>query len=177
MPYSGTGIRGIIYLAAPPSGMTAQQIVLQYGFVWGLAGSSTAGGANNEPILHKGEYILEELLTIAASANSNGTANLLPANSLIDAVLGRVTVAIPTATTFNVGDATQAARFASGVAVAVNTTFVGTLHQNPAVASDNLGPRQTAVANIRVTPSATPANANGRVRLQSVVTQFVPPAA
>lgn len=116
-----------------------------------------------------------ELMTIAAAASSDSTANLLPADAIIDAVVVRVTTVIPTAATFTVGDATQAARFATGVAVAATTTAVGTLHWNPAVASDNLGPRQTADAKIRITPNAQPADATGRVRVTVFYHKFVAP--
>jgi hypothetical protein len=91
--------------------------------------------------------------------------------------MGRVTVAIPNATTFNVGSTGQAARFASAVAVAVNTAFVGFLQWNPSVASDALGPRQTANAGVLITPSATPATAIGRVALQVFTETFVAPTA
>lgn len=144
-----------------------------FGSIFSTPSVSTSGGPDKVATFG----VKTELLTIAASANSNTVdTTILPANSLILAVTARVTVAIPTATTFTIGDATQASRFATGVAVAVNTQAVGFLHWNPAVASDNLGPRQTANAGIRVTPNSTPGNANGRVRLYVAYLAFAAPS-
>jgi hypothetical protein len=138
-----------------------------------LFGSETRG---YNPVIKYG--VKEELMTIAAAATSDSAlATLLPANSLILAVIGRVTVAIPTAATFLVGDATQTARFASGVAVAANTTFVQNLHWNPTVATANLGLQQSADARIRITPNLTPATAVGRVALQVAYLTFTAPTA
>lgn len=150
---------------------------LQDGRIFGLlAPTNNADLTNTGPqTLAAGLQVTEELLTIAAAANSNTVGLLLPANSLILAVLARVTVAIPTATTFQIGDATTAGRFATGVAVAVNTTAVGILHWSGAVTTLAAGPSQAAAAAIRVTPSATPGNANGRVRLQVVSMVFTAP--
>lgn len=122
--------------------------------------------------------VKEEVLTIAAAATSTTVStSLLPANSLILAVIGRVTVAIPTAATFTVGDATTAARFASGIAVALSTTFVGFTHWSGAITTLAAGPSQAANAAILVTPNLTPANANGRLALQTIYLQFTPPTA
>jgi hypothetical protein len=146
---------------------------LVLGLLFALYGSATRG--SNKVIAFG---VKEELMTIAAAATSDSAlASLLPANSLILAVIGRVTVAIPTAATFLVGDATQTARFASAVPVAVNTTFVQNLHLNPTVASANLGWQQSADARIRITPDLTPATAVGRVALQVAYLTFTPPTA
>lgn len=123
--------------------------------------------------------VKEELLTIAAAATSTtASSSLLPANSLILAVIGRVTVAIPTATSFAVGDATTAARFTTGIAVAANTTFVGITHWSGAITTLAAGPSQAANAAIVVTPAGgTPANNTGRLALQTIYLQFTPPTA
>lgn len=113
-----------------------------------------------------------ELLTIAAAATTDTTGNLLPANSVIEAVVVRVTTIIPTAATFTVGDATTAARFATGVAVAANTTAVGMTQVDQTGAG---GPKQTAAAKVRVTPNLTPGTATGVVRITVFYRQFVPP--
>lgn len=123
--------------------------------------------------------VKEELLTIAAAATSTTVStSLLPANSLILAVIGRVTVVIPTATSFAVGDATTAARFATGIAVAAGTTFVGITHWSGAITTLAAGPSQAANAAIVVTPAGgTPANNSGRLALQTIYLQFTPPTA
>lgn len=103
-----------------------------------------------------------ELLTIAAAATTDTSANLLPANSYIEAVTVNVVTAIPTAATFTVGDATTAARFATGVSTALNTQTVGLTHVDQTGAA---GPRQTSAAKVRITPNAVPADATGQVRV------------
>lgn len=113
-----------------------------------------------------------ELLTIAAAATTDSTANLLPAGAYITGVTVRVTTLIPTAATFTVGDATTAARFATGVAVAANTTATGMTHLDQTGAA---GPLQATAAKIRITPNATPAAATGVVRLTVYYEKWVPP--
>jgi hypothetical protein len=115
-----------------------------------------------------------ELLTIAAAATTDTTANLLPVDAVIESVTVRVTTLIPTAVTFTVGDATTAARFATGVAVAAGTTAVGLLHRNPDVAAA-AGPVQSAAAKVRITPNAQPAAATGVVRIQVFYSKWVAP--
>jgi hypothetical protein len=109
---------------------------------------------------------VSELITIAAAATSTSVAQLLPANALILGVVGRVTVAIPTATSFTVGDGTTAAKFGTGIAVAAGTTFKsGFAHFNTAN-TNAAGPVQGSAANIVITPAGgTPAAATGRVRV------------
>lgn len=100
---------------------------------------------------------LTELVTIAAAATSTSTIQM-PANAIILAVSARVTVAIPTAATFTVGDAGSAARFNTGASmlVAAGTTNVGT----KAGAYYN-----ATAAGILITPNLTPGTAVGRVRV------------
>ncbi len=109
---------------------------------------------------------ISELMTVAAAATSTSVAQLLPANALILGVVGRVTVAIPTATSFTVGDGTTAAKFGTGIAVSAGTTFKsGFAHFNPAN-TNAAGPVQGSAANIVLTMTGgTPATATGRVRV------------
>lgn len=98
---------------------------------------------------------LTELTTIAAAAFTDTTIQI-PAGAQVLAVTCRVTTAIPTATTFDVGVSGATARYATGVSVAVNTTDKGTLD----------GHRYYAAAtSIRITPSATPGANTGRLRV------------
>jgi hypothetical protein len=113
-----------------------------------------------------------ELLTIAAAATTDTTANLLPANAVIDSVVVRVVTVIPTAATFTVGDATTAARFATGISTAANTTAVGLTHSDQTGAA---GPKQTSAAKVRITPNATPGTATGQVRITVFYTAFTAP--
>lgn len=160
--------------------------VLRAGQFFGLLGATSrpAGTLTSDPNSNAvatmaGAFgVGEELVTIAAAASStSASATLLPANSLILAVLARVVVAIPTAVTFTIGDATTAARFATGVAVAINTTAVGITQWSGASTTLANGPSQVAAAGVKITPSATPGTAVGRVRIQVVYIQFTAPPA
>jgi hypothetical protein len=117
----------------------------------------------------------QELVTIAAAASTDTTANLLPAGAIIDSVSVRVVTAIPTAATFTVGDATTAARFATGVSTAANTTALGLDHRQPDV-SAAAGPVQAAAAKVRLTPNASPAAATGTVRVQVYYSKWIVPS-
>lgn len=116
-----------------------------------------------------------ELMTIAAAASSDSSADLLPANAIIEAVVVRVTVAIPTATNFDVGTSSSANRFDDNVGVAANTTSVGIDHWKGNVTTETAGPTQRNAAKVRITPNATPANADGRVRVTVFYRTFVAP--
>ena len=116
-----------------------------------------------------------ELLTIAAAASTDSSANLLPAGAIIESVVVRVTTVIPTAATFTVGDPTTAARFATGVAVAANTTAIGIDHWSGAIATLAAGPSQAAAAKVRITPNLTPGAATGVVRITVFYRQFLAP--
>lgn len=115
-----------------------------------------------------------ELLTIAAAATTDTVGSLLPPDAIIESVVVRVTTVIPTAATFTVGDATTAARFATGVAVAANTTAVGILHRHPDVAAA-AGPVQVTASKVRITPNASPGAATGVVRVEVFFSRFVAP--
>jgi hypothetical protein len=115
---------------------------------------------------------VSELLTIAAAATTDTSADLLPADSIIEAVVVRVTTVIPTAATFTVGDATTAARFATGVTVAATTTAVGLTHSDQTGAG---GPKQVSAAKVRITPNLTPGAATGVVRITVFYRRFVAP--
>jgi hypothetical protein len=98
---------------------------------------------------------LTEVTTLAIAATTNTTIQI-PANAVVLAVSTRVTVLIPTATSFSVGVAGTAGRYAAGVLVAAGTTNPGTL----------AGPLYYAAATpILITPSATPATATGQIRV------------
>lgn len=111
-------------------------------------------GANGT---YRDQGTISELLTIAAAASSTTTMSI-PANAVVYAVTVRVTVVIPTAATFTVTGNTSGTEFdvAGGVAVAANTTDVGTA----------LCPyRNGAAQTIRITPNVQPAADTGRVRV------------
>jgi len=121
----------------------------------GLNGSlSHTAGANGQ--VFKDVQSLTELTTIAAAATTDTTIQM-PAGAVVLAVSVRVTVIIPTAATFTVGDSGSAARFSTAaVTVAAGSTDAGT----------KAGAYYNASAlSIRITPNLTPANNSGRVRV------------
>lgn len=97
-----------------------------------------------------------ELTTIAAAATTD-TAISVPANAILLAASVRVTVVIPTATTFTVTTATGGTTLnTAAVSTAANSTDPGTA----AGASF-----RSAATAIRITPNLTPAANTGRVRV------------
>lgn len=99
---------------------------------------------------------LTELTTIAAAATTDTTIQM-PAGAIVLSVSVRVTVVIPTAATFTVGDSGTADRFSTAaVSTAANSTNVGT----------KAGAYYNASAlSIRITPNVSPADNTGRVRV------------
>jgi len=124
-------------------------------------GSPTANGGTRI------RSVSSELITLSTGgATTDSSANLLPANSLIEAVGCRVTTTITTATDWSVGDTTTAARFSSANATLTSgTTSVGMNHMKGAVTTDAAGPTQAAAAK----PGA------GVIRCDVWYTQFTAP--
>lgn len=113
----------------------------------------------------------ENLTLNTGGATTDTSANLLPANSVIRAVVVRVTTAISTATAFTVGDATTAGRFlATGTGLTLGSTGVGLVHVDQTGAA---GPRQTAAAKVRITTTGTPSG--GAIRITVFYEQYVAP--
>jgi len=127
----------------------------------GVAGTITlTGSVANTNATNGQTYLamqtLTELTTIAATPTTDTTIQM-PANSVVRAVTVRVTVVIPTATTFTVGDSGSAARFSTAaVSVAAGSTDPG----NKAGAYYN-----ATALSVRITPNGTPAANTGRVRV------------
>lgn len=127
--------------------------------------SSLARTGANGQLFHDLQA-LTELTTIAAAATTDTTIQM-PANAVVLGVSVRVTVAIPTATTFTVGDSGSAARFSTAaVSVNLNSTDPGT----------KAGAYYNASAlSIRITPNGTPAANTGRVRVTIYYYSITPP--
>lgn len=98
---------------------------------------------------------ISELITLSTSGSTtDSSANLLPANSIIEAVVARVTTTITTATDWKLGDATTAGRFsAPNSTLTAGTTQVGTVQADQTGAA---GPRQVAAVKLRITTTGTP---------------------
>ena len=113
-----------------------------------------------------------ELLTLSTSGvTTDTTANLLPANSIIEAVTARVTTTITTATDWKLGDATITGRFAAANAtMTAGATSIGLVHVDQTGTS---GPKQVAAAKLRVTTTGTPGA--GVIRITVFYRTFVAP--
>ena len=133
---------------------------------------SIAQTANGADWIHGS---ISELLTLStAGTTTDTTANLLPANSIIEAVVARVTTTITTATSWQLGDPTTAGRFTNANStMTAGTTDIGLKHQQGSVATDAAGPVQTTAAKVRVTTVGTPGA--GAIRITVFYRQFVAP--
>jgi len=114
--------------------------------------------------------ILYEEITLTASS-TNSVANLLPANSLILGVLGRVTESITRATTpatgVAIGDTAVGVRFvqSGGMGVTNGSTAIGLRQWRGSVAADANGPTQTAAGQVQINIDGTGAVLTGKVRV------------
>ena len=117
-----------------------------------------------------------ELLTLSTSATYTDTAaNLLPANSIILAVVGRITTTITTATDWSLSDTVAvSARFTDGNStMTAGTTDVGLLHMAGDVDQVSQGPTQASADKVRVLTTGTPGA--GAIRITVWYLQFVAP--
>lgn len=128
--------------------------------------------ANGSRVTH---FQTTELLTLSiAGTTTDTTANLLPANSIIDACVARITTTITTATSWQLGDPTTAGRFtAANATMVAGTTDVGLLHMAGNVTTVAAGPTQAAAAKVRVTTVGTPGA--GIIRITCTGRTFTPP--
>jgi len=113
-----------------------------------------------------------ELISLSTSGTTtDSSADLLPADAVIEAVTARITASIAMATDWSLGDSTTAARFAAAnSALADGTTSVGLAHVDQSGAS---GPRQTSAAKLRITTTGTPSA--GAIRVTVYYRRFVAP--
>ena len=111
------------------------------------------------------EEMIAELTTIAAAAFTDTTIQI-PANCQVTAVSVRVTVAIPTASTFDVGVSGATTRYGTGISVAANTTHPGM--------GDGVRFYGSAIA-VRITPDLLPLADTGRVRVTIHYRRITPP--
>lgn len=118
-------------------------------------------------------FVESEQITLATGALvTDSTANLLRADSLIEAVVCRQTTAITTSTLWGLSDPTTANRFAAGIAIAT-PTIVGLIQNYGGTAA--AGPVQAAAAKLRITVTGANPGA-GVVRCSVFGRQAVVPA-
>lgn len=135
-------------------------------------GNAVQTGANGATRVNG--VISENITLNTGGTTTNSSANLLPANSIIESVVCRVTTTITTATDWSVGDSTTAARFISATAtLTAGTQAVGLNHQQGSVSTDATGPVQVSATTLRITTTGTPGA--GAIRCTTFYTQFTAP--
>lgn len=146
------GTKGIV--PAPAAGDAAALKYLGAAGTWSKVVANVLGTHGESMTLAQ---VSEEITLSTSGATTDSTANLLPANSIILAVVARVTTTITTATDWKLGDATTAARFtAANSTLTAGTTDYGFAHMQGGVSTDATGPVQVAAAKLRVTTTGTP---------------------
>lgn len=138
-----------------------------------LSGTSLAvNGANGESAAIKS--ISESITLSTGGATTDSSANLLPANSLILAVVARVTTTITTATDWKLGDANVAGRFtAANSTLTAGTTDISSVQWKADTTAANAGPIQVAAAKLRITTTGTPGA--GAIRVTVFYVPFTAP--
>jgi len=138
-----------------------------------LSGTSLqVNGSSGETVAIKS---ISELVTLSTGgATTDTSANLLPANSLIVAVVARVTTTITTATDWKLGDANVAGRFtAANSTLTAGTTDISSVQWLANTTSANAGPIQVAAAKLRIT--TTGVASGGALRITVFYIQFGAP--
>jgi hypothetical protein len=175
VPKAGGTMTGLLTLSANPSGVL-DAAPKQYVDLRLLKAGDTMTGAltmSNVSIIQNSAAlgaltvgVQEELLTLATGALTTDTAgNLLPANSIILSVTGRITTAINNITNWKLGDATIADRFtAVSTTLTAGTTVVGLNMWDASRVTAGMGQIQAAAAKVRVTVTGTQ-NTTGAIRI------------
>lgn len=128
-----------------------------------VRGAIGLSGANGEILVIKS---LTELTTIAAAAFTD-TAIQFPAGSIVIGASVRVTVAIPTATTFTLTSSGGTSSFGNvATSTAINSTEAGLA---PLVKTGG------SAQAVRITPNVTPGTNVGRVRVTIYYLEATPP--
>lgn len=118
-------------------------------------------------------YVSEEITLSTTGLTTDSTANLLPANSVIEGVCARVTTTITLTTSWAVGDGTTSARFSSANATLVaGTTSVGLNHLSGASTTLATGPSQVSAAPVRITCAGANPGA-GKIRITVFYRQYI----
>lgn len=129
--------------------------------------TTATGGITRTVQAYEEEVTLD---TTALSTHTDSSANLLPANAVILAVVGTVTTTITGATDWKLGDASEAGRFsAADSTLTAGTKSIGLLHRAGDVATVALGPTQAAAAKVRITTTGTATAGKVRVTVLAEV--------
>lgn len=105
---------------------------------------------------------------------TESSADLLPANSIIEAVTARITTTIVGGIDWAIGDASVGTRFADATSVlTAGIMVVGLNHVDQTDSSPVVGARQTSAGKVVITTSATPSS--GVIRVSVYYSRFVSP--
>lgn len=175
---TGTGTSGTGHLRAGAAGSSGSSINNSADvFIWDSVGTTTTGSAKH--LGFQGSYwkhgtASEQITLSTGGTTTDSTLDMLPANSIIDAVVATIAISITTATSVQIGDPTTADRFISGFpAMGAGNKAVGIRQHRGSVTTDAAGPTQAAAAKIRITTDVNPGA--GAILLIVFYRQFVAP--
>lgn len=159
----------VIDTQAGPGGGTARNVITKVGGTQaqklGAAGvvlPQTYDAGNGRTVTY--QSATEDITLSLVAAHTDSSASLLPANAVIEAVIGEVLTTITGATDWDLADPTTAARFAAANAtLTAGTKSIGLAHLSGAVGTLAAGPTQTAAAKIRINTTGTPTA--GKIRV------------
>lgn len=141
------GVKGAV--PAPGAGDAAAKKYLGADGLWSHVIAEVLG-THGESITIK--QVSEEITLDTGAAFTDSTANLLPAYSIILGVVARLTEAVTTSSSWQLGDPTTAGRFtAPNSTLLINTRDIGLLHMQGGISTDATGPVQMTSAKLRVT--------------------------
>lgn len=110
----------------------------------------------------------------SGSIQTLSSANLLPANAIIEAVTARVTTTIVDAAQWSLGDESTPTRFSDATTTLIaGTTVVGLNHVDQVNTSPVLGATQIVAGKVAITTSLPPTA--GVVRVTVYYSRFVAP--
>ena len=158
-----------------PAGCTlnVSNNIIANGFVSGLVPNGAIAQWRTANDARWQQAHISELITLSTSGTTtDSVANLLPANSIIEAVVARVTTTITTATDWKLGDATTPGRFTAADSImTAGETQIGLVQVDQTGAA---GPKQIAAAKLRITTTGTPGA--GVIRVTVFYRTFIAPS-
>jgi hypothetical protein len=140
-----------------------------------FTGNTVESTANGATWTHGS--ISEEIALSTSGTTTDSSADLLPANSIIEVVVARVLQTIDVVTDWKLGDVTTAGRFTAAQSkgqLTAGATVVGLVHADQTGAS---GPIQASAAKLRITCTGAGGKpTQGRIRVTVFYRSFAPPA-
>ena len=171
-PTSGSEAGGILFSVRANTGdTTASTACLRMLSTQEVRGGEVNGGS-------WGIQVFTETVTWSGTTGVSTTGNLLPANSLILAVMVRNTSALTNVTAYEIGDSTSVARFGSSGAVngSSGTTFVApNVWDGSKATTLALSPWQSAADKVKLTRTTGSGTQSGSTEIVVYAIVFTPP--